>query len=528
MPEQIPAKVVKSRFAGRPGPFALERGEKHGLSGAWSFRAAGHGIDLSARPRRPTDSSMEPATVLIVDDEKHTREGLRLSLEDDYDVYIASDRAEAMEVLKNEKVDVMVTDLRLGADDGMELIGQALAMPYKPVVIMMTAYGSVDTAVEAMRRGAYHFVTKPLNIEELDLLIKRALRSRTLEHENVSLKQQVTERYGLDRLLGHSEAMKRVFETITQVAPSRATVLIEGESGTGKELVAHAIHNLSDRPKAKLVIVHCAALSPQLLESELFGHERGAFTGAMERRIGRFETADGGTLFLDEIGEIDQSTQVKLLRALGERTVERVGGNTPVKVDVRVVAATNKSLKQLVEDGKFREDLYFRLNVVNIHLPSLRERREDIPVMARAFLKELAKENKKEVREISPDAMDLLTSYPWPGNVRELRTAIEHGVVMSSGTKLMLRHLPASLREVPLVLPGNRSSAEPLALPTPGKKASSTPGTMPEDLNIQEMENQFVREALRRTGENRSAAAKLLGISRRTLHRKLHELGMAD
>ena len=210
---------------------------------------------------------MEQATVLIVDDEKHTRDGLRLSLEDDFDVYVASDRAEALEVLKNEKVDVMVTDLRLGADDGMALIGEALAMPHKPVVIMMTAYGGVDVAVEAMKRGAYHFVTKPLNIEELDMLIKRALRSRTLEVENVSLKQQVTERYGLDKLLGQSEPMKRVFETIQQVAPSRATVLIEGESGTGKELVAHALHNLSGRPKAKLIIVHCAALSPQLLES---------------------------------------------------------------------------------------------------------------------------------------------------------------------------------------------------------------------------------------------------------------------
>jgi DNA-binding NtrC family response regulator len=471
---------------------------------------------------------MEQATILIVDDEKHTRDGLRLSLEDDYDVYVASDRAEAMEVLKNERVDVMVTDLRLGADDGMKLIEEALAMPHKPVVIMMTAYGSVDTAVEAMRRGAYHFVTKPLNIEELDLLIKRAQRSRTLESENVSLKRQVDEKYGLDRLLGDSEPMKRVFETIQQVAPSRATVLIGGESGTGKELVAHAIHNLSGRPKAKLVIVHCAALSPQLLESELFGHERGAFTGALERRIGRFEMADGGTLFLDEIGEIDQATQVKLLRALGERTVERVGGSSPIKVDVRVVAATNKNLAKMVEDGKFREDLYFRLNVVNVHLPPLRERPSDIPVLARAFLREFTKENKKEVREISPDAMDLLTTFPWPGNVRELRTAIEHGVVMSSGTKLTLRHLPASLRAAPLVLPGSRPAAEAAPAEAAPSCKLSGPPAFPESLNLQEMENLFVREALRRSGENRSAAAKMLGISRRTLHRKLRELGLVD
>lgn len=463
-------------------------------------------------------------TVLIVDDEKNTRDGLRLSLEDDYDVYVAGDRAEALEVLKNETVDVMLTDLRLGADDGMQLIGDALAMPHKPVVIMMTAYGSVDTAVEAMKRGAWHFVTKPINIEELDLLIKRALRSRTLEVENVSLKKQVTERYGLESLLGHSEPMKRVFETIQQVAPSRATVLIEGESGTGKELVAHALHNLSGRPKAKLVIVHCAALSPQLLESELFGHERGAFTGATERRIGRFEQADGGTLFLDELGEIDSATQVKLLRALGERTIERVGGGTPIKVDVRVVAATNKNLGRMVEAGKFREDLYFRLNVVNIHMPPLRDRLEDVPVLARAFLRELAKENRREVSEIVPEAMDLLESYPWPGNVRELRTAIEHGVVMCSGKKLTIRHLPASLRSAPLVLPGPGGSS---AAKSGENVEPVRPGSQfPADLTLAKVEAAYIQEAVRRSGRNRSAAAKLLGISRRTLHRKLVEMGL--
>ena len=473
------------------------------------------------------------ATVLIVDDEKHTRDGLRMSLEDDFDVYVASDRAEALEVLKHERVDVMVTDLRLGADDGMQLIDAALAFPHPPVVIMMTAYGSVDTAVEAMRRGAWHFVTKPVNIEELDLLIRRALHSRKLEEDNTSLQRQVNERFGLDRLLGNSPAMQRVFETIQQVAPTKATVLIEGESGTGKELVAHALHNLSGRPRAKLVIVHCAALSPQLLESELFGHERGAFTGATERRIGRFETASGGTLFLDELGEIDQSTQVKLLRALGERTVERVGGNAPIKVDVRVIAATNRDLASMVEDGKFREDLYFRLNVVNIRMPPLRERPEDIPILAHAFLKELAKENRREVREISLEAMEAFMAHRWPGNVRELRTAIEHGVVMSSGTRLLLRHLPASLRGGHVLqLPAGRQSA-PAALPAPGtasaagQRAAAAP-SVPADLNLAAVEEACIREALRRSGENRSAAARLLGISRRTLHRKLHTLGLVE
>lgn len=463
------------------------------------------------------------ATVLIVDDEKNTREGLRLSLEDEFDVYVAADRAEALEVLKNVRVDVMLTDLRLGADDGMELIEAALAMPQAPVVIMMTAYGSVDTAVEAMKRGAWHFVTKPLNLEALELLIKRALRSRALEQENTSLKRQVEERYSLDRILGKSEAMTRVFETIAQVAPTRATVLIEGESGTGKELVAHAIHNLSGRPKSKLVIVHCAALSPQLLESELFGHEKGAFTGALERRIGRFEQASGGTLFLDELGEIDQSTQVKLLRALGERTVERVGGNTPIKVDVRVVAATNKDLARMVEEGKFREDLYFRLNVVNIHMPPLRARKEDIPLLASAFLKELARENNKPARELSAEAMQTLMAYDWPGNVRELRTAIEHGVVMCNGAKITPRHLPATLRGEGTVPSPSRSVRN-------GTRAADakTPAALPADLSIEKMEEAFIREALHRTRDNRSEAAKLLGISRRTLQRKLKEMKLDD
>lgn len=469
------------------------------------------------------------ATVLIVDDEKHTREGLRLSLEDDFDVYIAADRAEAMEVLKNERVDVMLTDLRLGADDGMELIEAALALPHAPVVIMMTAYGSVDTAVEAMKRGAWHFVTKPLNLEALDLLIKRALRSRNLEHENTSLKRQVEDRYALDRILGKSLPMQRVFETITQVAPTRATVLIEGESGTGKELVAHAIHNLSGRPKAKLVIVHCAALSPQLLESELFGHEKGSFTGAMERRIGRFEQANGGTLFLDELGEIDPAIQVKLLRALGERTIERVGGNSTIKVDVRVIAATNKDLAGMVAEGKFREDLYFRLNVVSIHMPPLRQRKEDIPTLANAFLRELARENNKPMREIGPETMQALAAYNWPGNVRELRTAIEHGVVMGTGARMLVRHLPATLRgEAPaptMHRPGRGPVPESALHPLSN---SPVPAALPPDLSIEKMEIRFILEALQRTRQNRSEAAKLLGISRRTLQRKLKELQLAD
>src|SRR6185295_5351701 len=303
-------------------------------------------------------------TVLIVDDEKHTRDGLRRLLENDYDVYIAADVAGAVDVLEREQIDLLLTDLRLGGDDGMKLIERALKMPHPPICIMMTAYGSVDTAVEAMKRGAYDFVTKPLNLDKVEILIARALGSRRLEQENRSLRQQVDERYGLENMLGESVALREVLDTIKQVAPSTANILIEGESGTGKELAAHAIHNLSRRHNGKFITVHCAALSPQLLESELFGHERGAFTGAHERRIGRFEQANGGTIFLDEIGEIDASTQVKLLRVMSEsRAFERVGGSQTLTADVRIIAATNKNLETLVSAGKFRDDLYFRLNV---------------------------------------------------------------------------------------------------------------------------------------------------------------------
>ncbi len=464
---------------------------------------------------------IDPATVLIVDDEKHTRDGLRLSLEDDFDCYVASNAAEALEYLKNDPVDVMLTDLRLGEDDGMKLLEQALAMPKPPVCIMMTAYGSVDTAVEAMRRGAYHFVTKPLNLDEVELLVKRALRSRHLEHENKALKQQVEQKFSIEGILGQADTLKPILETIQQVAPTRATILVEGESGTGKELVAKAIHNLSGRPKAKLITVHCAALSPQILESELFGHEKGAFTGAQDRRIGRFELADGGTLFLDEIGEIDANTQVKLLRALGEQIIERVGGAKPIKVDVRVIAATNKDLAKMVEEGKFREDLYWRLRVVTIHMPPLRTRKGDIRVLADHFLKDLATINGKSFKPLGDDALPVLMNYDWPGNVRELRAAIEHGVVMSNTTRVMAKHLPAYLTR-----PGGLGWRVPTL---PGDKPTASTGeATPEKapLDIHAMEKQLIMEALERAGNNRSEAAELLNMSRRSLQRKLKQMGM--
>src|SRR6266705_176905 len=462
--------------------------------------------------RKSLMDSIQPV-LLIIDDEKHTRDGLRRLLENDYDVYVAGDIASAMSVLEREHVDLLLTDLRLGVEDGMQLIDRALKMPQPPICIMMTAYGSVDTAVEAMKRGAYDFVTKPLNLDKVEMLISRALRDSKLEQENQTLRQQVDERYGLENMIGDSPALHEVLDTIRQVAPSSANVLIEGESGTGKELAAHAIHNLSRRNKAKFVAVHCAALSPTLLESELFGHEKGAFTGAHERRIGRFEQANGGTIFLDEVAEIDSSTQVKLLRVISEeRAFERVGGNQTLRADVRLIAATNKNLEQLVREGKFRDDLFFRLNVVHLTMPPLRERKEDIPLLVHSFLRHFCKANEKVLLDITADAMNTLLSYNWPGNVRELRAAIEHGVVMATGPKVTLRDLPANVRQAAsLQLPGGITPAKAF-----GEKASA--------LDLHESEKRLIMQALATTRGNITAAAKKLGISRRTLHRKINEM----
>lgn len=459
---------------------------------------------------------MMQATLLIVDDERSTREGLRSALEGEFDVYTASTIGEALTILKSEPIQLLLTDLRLGGESGMDLLDKVLAMPEPPVALMMTAYGSVDTAVEAMRRGAWHFVTKPLNLDEVEMLLKRALRSRTLETENQQLTQQVKKSHKLDRLIGKSPEIQRVCEMVQQVAASRATILIEGESGTGKEVVAGLLHHLSGRPAAKMVTVHCAALSPQLLESELFGHEKGSFTGAAQRRIGRFEQADGGTIFLDEIGEIDEATQIKLLRVLSERTIERVGSNSSIKVDVRVIAATNKRLREMVEQGKFREDLYFRLNVVSIEMPPLRTRREDIVLLANAFLQEFANDNERPLKPLTDAALQQLVAYDWPGNVRELRTAIEHGVVMSNDAVIDVRHLPRLNGRV-------MSAASPTAEFAGADKNSLDAGA---EFNLHALEAKTIRAALAAAKGNRTHAADLLGVSRRTLQRKLKDFGL--
>ena len=445
-------------------------------------------------------------TLLIVDDEKPTREGLRAALEERYDVYLAEDVKAATELLERENFDVLLTDFRLSSEDGMKLIGRAKSLPRPPVCILMTAYGSEELAVEAMKRGADDYIAKGrLQIDELEMRIARAVRQQHLEADNVALRQQLDAKFGLENIVGESPAMQEIFETVRQVAPSSATVLLSGESGTGKELIAKAIHHLSPRARQPLVVVHCAALAPTLLESELFGHEKGAFTGAHERRIGRFEQAQGGTLFLDEIGEIDATLQVKLLRFLGERTFERVGSNKTLTADVRLIAATNKNLEDLVKAGTFREDLFFRLRVVEIHLPPLRERAGDIPLLAQNFLREFARANNKSVAEFTAEAAELLMNHSWPGNVRELRTALERAVVLSRGEKITARELP------PWVRAGAAAAAA-----DPARMLAKN------DLTVKEAEKQLIIRALKETNGNRTAAARKIGMSRRTFHRKLH------
>jgi two-component system, NtrC family, response regulator AtoC len=444
---------------------------------------------------------MKP-NLLIVDDEKTTREGLRAALEERYEVYIAEDAQAAMNLLESEHFDVMLTDFRLPNEDGMKLIARAKSLSKPPVCILMTAYGSEELAVDAMKRGADDYIAKGrLQIDELEMRIARSLKQQTLEVENVTLRRQLDSKFGLENIVGESPVMKEILEVVQQVAPTRATVLLTGESGTGKEVIAKSVHQLSPRARQPFVTVHCAALAPTLLESELFGHEKGAFTGAHERRIGRFEQAQGGTLFLDEIGEIDASIQVKLLRFLGERTFERVGSNKTLTADVRLIAATNKNLEELIKAGTFREDLFFRLRVVEINLPPLRERAGDIPLLAQKFLREFAAENGKPVNDFTADALQLLIHHSWPGNVRELRTAIEHAVVLCRGEKISARDLPPSVRGVRPV--------EPQLFQR-------------NDLTVKEAEKQLVMRALKETDGNRTLAAKKIGMSRRTFHRKLH------
>ncbi len=450
---------------------------------------------------------MKP-TVLIVDDEKNTRDGLRLALEDQYEVYVASNADEALNLMEVESFEVILTDLRMAGKSGLSVIDHAVALPSKPICIMMTAYGDVDTAVEAMRRGAFDFHTKPINIEKLEFIIKRALQSRNVEKENELLHTRLDKRYQFDQIIGNSQPMVSVLDRVKLVAPTKATVLLEGETGTGKELVAQSIHQNSNRARGAFVAVHCAALASNLLESELFGHEKGAFTGANERRVGRFESSDGGTLFLDEIGEIDAATQVKLLRFLETRSFERLGSSKPIKVDIRLVCATNRNLAEMVQRGEFREDLFYRLNVIRIKLPSLTERKEDIPLILKHYINFFSKENDLPSLEVQPSAMAVLVDYNWPGNIRELRNFCENSVILKQGTVLDSKDLDPKFFSKKEAFQSNQLKAHPLDISTP---------SLSLDIN----EKQLLRNALLKSGGNRTKAAELMGISRRTLHRKL-------
>jgi DNA-binding NtrC family response regulator len=447
--------------------------------------------------------------ILVVDDEKNIRTGLGKSLElEGYEIYLAENGNEALKEMLKVSIDLVVTDLKMPGMSGDELLKKIInAYPTVPVIIL-TGHGTVENAVNSMRNGAFDFLTKPVNLDRLSLLVKRALSTRKLiaEHEALQKEVERLEKRKNQSIIGRSGALNHVMDLINQVAQTKVSVLITGESGVGKELVADAIHNSSTRHDKPFIKVHCAALSESLLESELFGHEKGAFTGASSQRKGRFELADGGTIFLDEIGEINPSVQIKILRVLQEKSFERVGGEKTIKVDARVIAATNRDLKEEVEKGNFREDLYYRLNVVNIHVPPLRERKDDIPMLAAAFIEQFARENEKSINGIENKASTMLYNYSWPGNIRELRNCLESAVVLSKKNIIGPEDLPAAVR------------------------INEEEGVIRIELgsSMAEAEKIIIRQTLKGVNNNKSRAADILGIGRKTLHRKIHDYGLEE
>jgi len=443
------------------------------------------------------------ARVVVADDEASARSGLATLLrEEGFEVILAEDGKAALARVQETAPDALVTDLRMPGLDGIELLERAREVDPELVVVLMTAFAEVETAVRAMQAGAEHYLTKPLQIDELVLVLKRALERRTLREEATQLRARLKERLRFDSIIGSSPAMQQVFNVIEQVAPTKASVLITGESGTGKELVAQAIHENSPRASFPFVKLHCASLAETLLESELFGHEKGSFTGALARREGRFKQADGGTLFLDEIGEISPAIQVKLLRFLQEKTFERVGGNDTLRVDVRIIAATNRDLAAEVAAGRFREDLYYRLNVVNVEMPPLRARPSDLLPLATHFLQRFAKENGKKIESFDDDAVERITGYRWPGNVRELENVIERAVVLCDGPKLTAKHLPAGVGAV-------------------SRAGIRIPGS-----TMDEIERHAILTTLEACGGRTTQAAQMLDVSVRKIQYKLHEYGV--
>ena len=444
-------------------------------------------------------------TILIIDDEKNIRDGLAASFEmDGYNVKTAENGADGLELVAKGDIDLVITDLRMPGVSGEEVVRRIASDTPAIPVIVLTGHGSIDAAVDAMRNGAYNFLTKPLNLDQLSMIVKRALQGRELKLQNSELKEAAEKNAVTSDMIGKSAPMQRVLSMIKKVADSKASVLITGESGVGKELVANAIHNLSSRKDKSFVKVHCAALSETLIESELFGHEKGAFTGADAMRKGRFELAHEGSIFLDEIGEINQSLQIKILRVLQERKFERVGGEQTIEVDVRVIAATNRNLEDEVKKGNFREDLYYRLNVVHIHVPPLRERKEDIPLIIAHYLDTFAKENGKQIKGFDNRAKSALYSYDWPGNIRELRNCVESAVLMASGEVITVDDLPPAI---------NAKSADD------GIK-------IPLGVSLEEAERMIIEQNLAANKNNKSKTAEILGIGRKTLSRKLEEWGI--
>lgn len=443
-------------------------------------------------------------TILIIDDEKNIREGLSAALElDGYSVKLAANGAEGLALIEKGDIDLVITDLRMPGISGEEVLvkvrGESPGIP----VIVLTGHGSIDTAVDAMRNGAYDFLTKPLSLDRLSLIVKRALAGRELEIRHSSLQQELDAKASFESIIGKSAEMQRIFQMVRKAADSKASVLITGESGTGKELIANALHNLSPRKNHPFIKVHCAALSETLLESELFGHEKGAFTGAAARKRGRFELANTGTIFLDEIGEINQNVQIKILRVLQDKRFERVGGEDTLEVDVRVIAATNRNLEEEIAQGRFREDLFYRLNVVHIQVPPLRDRKDDIPLMLNAFLDEFNRENNKSITGFDARSRSALYKYDWPGNIRQLRNCVESAVVMCSGNEITLEDLPPTVRGA----------------------AESNVIQVPVGISMAEAEKIIIQQNLASNQGNKSKTADILGIGRKTLHRKLEGYG---
>ncbi|MCH5150463.1 MAG: sigma-54-dependent Fis family transcriptional regulator [Spirochaetales bacterium] len=444
---------------------------------------------------------MQIGNILIVDDEKGIRDGLRLFLKrEGHLTFTATDGQEALEILEKNDIDLVISDLKMPRINGDELLA-FIKKDYPGIkVIILTGHGTVETAVESMRNGAYDFLIKPLNLDKLGLIVKRALSQRQLEIDNRNLKKKLNIFSG--QMIGKSEKMIKIANLIEQVAPSKTSVLILGENGVGKEVIANLIHDSSNRKNNPFIKVHCAALSENLLESELFGHEKGAFTGAIKEKKGRFELADSGTIFLDEIGEISPNIQVKLLRVIQEKAFERVGGEETITVDVRIVAATNKNLKKEVEEGRFREDLYYRLNVVQITVPSLRERKEDILLMVSSFIQNFSKENGKEIKEITKKAQTALYNYDWPGNIRELKNVLEAAVVLSKDGIIDINDLPPYLKN-----DDEHGNFLKIKIPAP----------------MAEIEKEAIISTLALANGNKSKTAEMLEMNRKTLYAKLNE-----